>query len=86
MKVEGLCGAWQVKTILAKHYISNIVKLRERSIGFTETSQKGHEKIMLERERDGTHTFRQVDMCKWQVGDPEAQMKSSLSDCTWLEY
>jgi hypothetical protein len=23
-----------------------------------------------ERERDGTHTFRKVDMCKWQMGDP----------------
>jgi hypothetical protein len=28
----------------------------------------------LERERDGTHTFRKVDMCKWQMGDPETQM------------
>jgi hypothetical protein len=40
---------------------------------------------MLERERDGTHTFRKVDMCKWQMGDPETQMKFSLSDSTWLE-
>jgi hypothetical protein len=24
-------------------------------------------------------------MCKWQMDDPEARMKSSLSDCTWLE-
>jgi hypothetical protein len=24
-----------------------------------------------ERERDGTHAFRKVDMCKWQMGDPE---------------
>jgi hypothetical protein len=38
-----------------------------------------------ERERDGTHTFRKVAMCKWQMDDPEAQVKSSLSDCTWLE-
>jgi hypothetical protein len=40
---------------------------------------------MLERERDGTHTFRKVAMCKWQMYDPEARVKSSLSDCTWLE-
>jgi hypothetical protein len=24
-------------------------------------------------------------MCKWQMDDPEAQVKSSLADCTWLE-
>jgi hypothetical protein len=23
------------------------------------------------KEKDGTHTFRKVDMCKWQMGDPE---------------
>jgi hypothetical protein len=40
---------------------------------------------MLERRRDGTHAFGKVDMCKWQMGDLETQMKFSLSDCTWLE-
>jgi hypothetical protein len=40
---------------------------------------------MLERERDGTHAFRKVDMCKWQMGDPETRMKLSLSSCTKLE-
>jgi hypothetical protein len=40
---------------------------------------------MLERERDGAHTFRKVAMCKWEMDDPEARVKSSLSDCTWLE-
>ena len=40
---------------------------------------------MLEREEDETHKFRQVDMCKWQMDDPETQMKFSLPDCTWLE-
>jgi hypothetical protein len=24
-------------------------------------------------------------MCKWQMDDPEARVKSSLSECTWLE-
>jgi hypothetical protein len=40
---------------------------------------------MLEIERDGTHTFRKVVMCMWQMDDPEARVKSSFSDCTWLE-
>jgi hypothetical protein len=40
---------------------------------------------MLERERYGTHAFRKVDMCMWQMGDPETQMKFMLSDCTWLQ-
>jgi hypothetical protein len=42
--VEGLCGAWKVKNNPRKTYIRNIVKLRERSIGITETRQKGHGK------------------------------------------
>ena len=67
------------KTLYLKYYQT------ERSNGITETSQKGQWKIMLEREKDETHTFRQVDMCKWQMDDPEIQMKFSLSDCTWLE-
>jgi hypothetical protein len=37
------------------------------------------------KERDGTHAFKKVNMCKWQIGDTETQMKFSLSDCTWLE-
>jgi hypothetical protein len=37
------------------------------------------------KERDATHAFRKVDMCKWQMGDPETRMKFLLSDCTWLE-
>jgi hypothetical protein len=43
-------------------------------------------KCWRERERERwTHAFRKVDMCKWQMGDPEIQMKFSLSDCTWME-
>jgi hypothetical protein len=42
--VEGLCGAWKVKHNPRKTDIWNIVKLRERSIGITETRQKGHGK------------------------------------------
>jgi hypothetical protein len=43
--VEGLCGSWKIKNNPSKTNIRNIVKLRERSIGITETHQKGHEKI-----------------------------------------
>jgi hypothetical protein len=42
--VEGLCRPWKVKNNPSKAYIRNIVKLRERSIGITETRQKGHGK------------------------------------------
>jgi hypothetical protein len=37
------------------------------------------------KEKEMEHAFRKVDMCKWQMGDPETRMKFSLSDCTWLE-
>jgi hypothetical protein len=37
------------------------------------------------RERDETHAFRKVDVCKRQMGDLETRTKFSLSDCTWLE-
>jgi hypothetical protein len=40
---------------------------------------------MLEREREMEHTFRMVDMCKWQMGGPKTRMKFSLSNYTWLE-
>jgi hypothetical protein len=50
--VEGLCGAWKVKNNPSKTYIRNIVKLRERSIGITETRQKKPWKINVgKRER-----------------------------------
>jgi hypothetical protein len=42
--VEGLCGASKVINNPSKTHIQNIVKLRERSIGITETRQKGHGK------------------------------------------
>jgi hypothetical protein len=66
MIVEGLCGAWKVKNNPSKTYIRNIVKFRERSIGITKTLKKAMEnKCWKERERDGSHTFRKVAMCKW---------------------
>ena len=44
------------KTLYLKYYQTK--RERERSNGITETSQKGHWKIMLEREKDESHTFR----------------------------
>jgi hypothetical protein len=48
--VEGLCGAWKVNNNPSKTYIRNVVKLRERSIGITETHQKVHGKNIGNRE------------------------------------
>jgi hypothetical protein len=57
--VEGLCGAWKVKNNPRKTYIRNIIKLRERSIGITETRQKGHgNKCWKEGEMKHTHLER----------------------------
>jgi hypothetical protein len=54
--VEGICGAWKVKNNPSKTYIRNIVKLRERSIGITETLQKRSWKINVgKRDRWNTH-------------------------------
>jgi hypothetical protein len=41
---SGRLRAWKVQNNPSKTYIRNIVKLRERSIGITETRQKGHGK------------------------------------------
>ena len=49
-------------------YIQRIIKLGKTSIGFTETCQKGHEKINVDGRRENeTHTFEMVDMCKGQA-------------------
>jgi hypothetical protein len=49
-------------------YIQHIIKLGKTSIGFTETCQKGHEKINVDgRIENETHTFEMVDMCKRQA-------------------
>jgi hypothetical protein len=61
-------------------------KTRQSSHGLTKTHQKGHWKIMLFQGGGEKHTHFEigghVQMAK---SDPEAQRKSSLSDCTWLE-
>jgi hypothetical protein len=50
-------------------------------------SSKGHWKIMLNQggEREKIHTLKMSGHVQMEKSDPEAQRKSSLSDCTWLE-
>jgi hypothetical protein len=36
-----------------------------------ERERERERKRERERERDGTRASRKVDMCKWQMGDPE---------------
>jgi hypothetical protein len=67
--VEGLCGVWKVNNNPSKTYIQNIVKLRERSIGITETRQKGHGKINVGK-REMKHTHLDRSTCasrKWMI-------------------
>jgi hypothetical protein len=67
--VEGLCGAWKVKNNPSKTYIRNIVKLRERSIGITETRQKSME-TKCWKERGAKHTHLDKWTCasgKWMT-------------------
>ena len=73
------------KLVLVGYYNQDIMKTRNTSYGFTKTRQKDHGKLLLCGEGENEHTLLdgghvQVAMC-----DPEALMKSSLSDCTWLE-
>jgi hypothetical protein len=72
--------------ILPRYYKWDVVKTRQASQGITETRQKGHWKIMLSQggEEKNTHTWDRWT-CANGKSDPEAQRKSSLSDCTWLE-
>ena len=73
--------------VLPRYYSRGIIKTRQASHGLTETRQKGHWKIMLfqgggERTKHTLEIGGHVQMAK---SDPEAQTKSLLSDCTWLE-
>jgi hypothetical protein len=72
--------------VLPRYYKWDVVKTRQASHDLTETRQKGHWKIMLyqggETKIHKLEIGGHVQMAK---NDPEAQRKSSLSDCTWLE-
>jgi hypothetical protein len=85
-----MCGRlymelWE-SLVLPRYYKWDVVKIRQASHGLTETRQKGHWKMMLyqggERKIHTLEISGHVQMAK---SDPEAQRKSSLSDCTWFE-
>jgi hypothetical protein len=62
------------------------VKTRQASHGLTETHQKGHWKnVISKRGREKYTHFEIGGHVQMAKSDPEAQRKSSLSDCTWLE-
>jgi hypothetical protein len=73
--------------VLPRYYKWDVVKTRQASHGFTETHQKSHWKIMLYQGggEKNTHTLEIGGHVQMAKSDPEAQRKSSLSDCTWLE-
>lgn len=81
---KALCGAPGKVSPNKRNYKQDIIKARKGSHGFTETRQKDHGIKIVEGGRM-EHTL--LDGGHMQVAkvDPEAQMKSSLSDCIWLE-
>jgi hypothetical protein len=73
--------------VLPRYYKWDVVKTRQDSHGLTETRQKGHWKIML-YQGEGREKYTLLEILghvQMAKSDPEAQSKSSLSDCTWLE-
>jgi hypothetical protein len=54
--------------VLPRFYKRGVVKTRQASHGLTETRQKGHWKMTLNKggEREKYTHLRWVDMCKWQ--------------------
>jgi hypothetical protein len=73
--------------VLQWYYKWGVVKTRQASHGLTETHQKGHWKIML-YQGGGREKYTHFEIgghVQMAKSDPEAQRKSSLSDCTWLE-
>jgi hypothetical protein len=72
--------------VLPRYYKRDVVKTRQASHGLTETRQKGHWKIMLNQGGERKiHTLEMGGHVQMVKNDPEAQRKSSLSNCTWLE-
>jgi hypothetical protein len=72
--------------VLPRYYKRDVVKTRQASHGLTETRQKGHWKIMLNQGGERKiHTLEMGGHVQMAKSDPEAQRKSSSSDCTWLE-
>jgi hypothetical protein len=82
-----LYGAFWESLFLPRFYKWDVVKTRQDSHGLTETRPKGHWKIMLYQggERAKYTHFEIGGHVQMSKSDTEAQRKSSLSDCTWLE-
>jgi hypothetical protein len=77
---------YEKSLVLPRYYKWDFVETRQASHGLTETLQIGHWKIMLYQGGGRKiHTLWDRWTCANAKSDPEAQRKSSLSDCTWLE-
>jgi hypothetical protein len=84
--VEGFIWSFGKSLVLPRYYNRDIIKTRQVSHGLIETHQKGHCKIMFSRRGRDEHTLFEISgHVQMAMSDPEAQTKSSLSDCTWLE-
>jgi hypothetical protein len=86
-----ICGRlymelWE-SLVLPRYYKWDVVKTRQASHGLTETRQKGHWKLVLYQggEREKCTHFEMGGHVQMAKSDLEAQRKSSLSVCTWLE-
>jgi hypothetical protein len=84
--VEGFIWSFGKSLVLPRYYNQDVIKTRQASHGFTEPRQKGYWKIIFSRRGRDDHTlFEITGRVQMTKSDPEAQTKSSLSDCTWLE-
>jgi hypothetical protein len=85
--VEGFIWSFGKSLVLPRYYNCDIIKRRQASHGHTETRQKGHwKKIMLQGGERDEHTLFEISgHVQMAKSDLEAQTKSLLSDCTWLE-
>jgi hypothetical protein len=69
--------------------VETIIKTRQASHGLIMTRQKGHwKKCSQEGGRKRTHTFRYVDMCKWQrmIPRPERSPRYRIAHGWKNEY
>jgi hypothetical protein len=73
--------------VLPRYYNRDIIKTRQASHGLNETRKKGYWTNNATRrgERDEHTLFEINGHVQMAKSDVEAQTKSSLSDCTWLE-
>jgi hypothetical protein len=74
--------------VLPRFYKRGVVKTRQASHCLTETRQKRslENDVKSRRGKRKIHTLEMGGHVQMAKNDPEAQRKSSLSDCTWLEH